>query len=78
MSSSNEGFTPKTFHALASLLVPGLGQLIQGRLARALNYLVLALLIWIVLSSVSVHYFWGVLLHVLAALDAALWKGGSR
>lgn len=56
--------------ALASLVVPGLGQLAQGRIFSALVVLVFAVALWIVTFGLL-----GWLGHIFAALDAALWKG---
>jgi TM2 domain-containing membrane protein YozV len=56
--------------ALASLVVPGLGQLAQGRILSALLVLVFAGVLWIVTFGLL-----GWLGHIFAALDAALWKG---
>lgn len=49
--------------ALCSFLVPGLGQLLQGRAVMALIFLLLSAVMWIFLL--------GWLIHILAALDAA-------
>lgn len=66
---SGQGSTGNVIAALASFFVPGLGQLIQGRLGKALFMVILAAVVWIVtFTTLS----WVV--HVWAALDAALWK----
>ncbi len=52
--------------ALASFFVPGLGQLLQGRLLMAIFQFVLAAVLWFVLLGWAVHL-WSV-------LDAAMWK----
>ena len=52
--------------ALASFFVPGLGQLIQGRIIKAIVMFVLAGLLWIVLL--------GWLIHLWSIIDAAMWK----
>jgi TM2 domain-containing membrane protein YozV len=56
--------------ALASLIVPGLGQLAQGRIVSALLVLVFAGVLWILTFGLL-----GWLGHIFAALDAAFWKG---
>jgi TM2 domain-containing membrane protein YozV len=56
--------------AVASLLIPGLGQLAQGRVFSALLVLVFAGVLWILTFGLL-----GFLGHIIAALDAALWKG---
>ncbi len=53
--------------ALASFFIPGLGQLLQGRLVRAAVMFVLATLLWIVML--------GWIIHLWSIIDAATWKG---
>jgi TM2 domain-containing membrane protein YozV len=52
--------------ALCSFFVPGLGQLLQGRLMMAVFQFVLATVLWFVLLGWTIHL-WSV-------LDAAIWK----
>ena len=61
---AGQGSTGNVIAALCSFFIPGLGQLIQGRLLMAI---VLAAVLWIVLL--------GWLIHLWSILDAALWKG---
>ena len=63
---TGQGSTGNVIAALASFFVPGLGQLIQGRLIMAVLQFVLAGLLWIILLGWAIHL-WSV-------LDAALWK----
>ena len=63
---SGQGSTGNVIAALASFFVPGLGQLLQGRLLIAIVQFVLAALLWIVLLGWAIHL-WSV-------LDAAMWK----
>jgi hypothetical protein len=56
--------------ALASLFVPGLGQLAQGRILSALLMCVVSGILWVMSFGLL-----GWLGHVLAALDAGLWRG---
>jgi TM2 domain-containing membrane protein YozV len=49
--------------ALCSLIIPGLGQLLQGRLLMALFQFVLALVLWVMLL--------GWIVHIWSVLDAA-------
>ena len=56
--------------ALASLVVPGIGQLAQGRILSALLVFVVSGVLWIVSFGLL-----GWIGHLLAALDAALWRG---
>jgi TM2 domain-containing membrane protein YozV len=61
------GSTGNVIAALCSFFIPGLGQLLQGRLLAALLHFVLAALAWFA--------FLGWLIHIWSAFDAATWKG---
>ena len=63
---AGQGSTGNVIAALASFFIPGLGQLIQGRLMRAIIQFVLAGVLWIVLMGWAIHL-WSV-------LDAALYR----
>ncbi len=63
---AGQGSTGNVIAALCSFFIPGLGQLIQGRLLMALIQFVLAGLLWIVLL--------GWLVHLWSILDAAMFK----
>lgn len=62
-----QGSTGNVIAALASFFIPGLGQLVQGRVLAALFFFVLSGVLWLV--------FLGWLGHIIAALEAAVWKG---
>ncbi len=63
---ASPGTTGNVIAALASFFIPGLGQLIQGRLIRALIFFILAAVLW---------WFWlGWLISIWATIDAALFK----
>lgn len=68
--ATQQGSTGNIIAALASFFLPGLGQLLQGRLLAALFYLVLSGFIWFITLGTL-----GVIGHLIAAADAALWKG---
>jgi TM2 domain-containing membrane protein YozV len=63
---SGQGSTGNVIAALASFFIPGLGQLLQGRLFMAIIHFVLAALLWIILLGWTIHL-WSI-------LDAALWN----
>ena len=63
---AGQGSTGNVIAALASFFVPGLGQLIQGRLVKAVVMFVLAGILWFFLL--------GWIIHLWSILDAALWK----
>ena len=63
----SQGTTGNVIAALASFFVPGLGQLLQGRVLAAIFYFVLSGVIWVATLGVL-----GVLGHIIACLDAAV------
>jgi hypothetical protein len=66
---SGQGSTGNVIAALASFFIPGLGQLLQGRLLLAIIQFVLAAVLWIFLL--------GWIIHLWSILDAALFKPNS-
>ena len=63
---AGQGSTGNVIAALASFFIPGLGQLIQGRLITAIVMFVLAAILW--------WFLLGWVIHLWSILDAALWK----
>jgi TM2 domain-containing membrane protein YozV len=63
---AGQGSTGNVIAAVCSFFVPGLGQLVQGRLGIAVVQFVLAIVLWIFLLGWAIHL-WSI-------LDAALWK----
>ena len=60
------GTTGNVIAALASFFIPGLGQLLQGKLVKAIVMFVLAAVLW--------WFLLGWIIHLWSILDAALWK----
>ncbi len=63
---SGQGSAGNVIAALCSFFVPGLGQLLQGRLLMALLQFCLAAVLWFFLL--------GWLIHLWSILDAAMFK----
>ena len=63
---AGQGSTGNVIAALCSFFIPGLGQLIQGRLLMAIIMFVLAGVLWWVLL--------GWLIHLWSIIDAAVFK----
>ena len=63
------GSTGNVISALASFFIPGLGQLLQGRVLAAIFFFVLSGAIWVLTLGTL-----GVLGHIVAALEAAVWQ----
>lgn len=64
---AGQGSTGNVLAALASFFIPGLGQLLQGRLLMAIIHFVLAGILWIFLL--------GWIIHIWSIIDAARFKG---
>lgn len=64
-----QGSTGNVIAALASFFIPGLGQLLQGRVLAAIFFFILSGAIWVVSFG-----FLGVLGHIFACLEAAVHK----
>ncbi|MFC5741556.1 hypothetical protein [Dyella tabacisoli] len=64
--TTGQGSAGNVLAAICSFFIPGLGQLVQGRLLMAIIMFVLAAALWIVLM--------GWIIHLWSILDAALYK----
>ena len=62
------GSTGNVIAAVCSFFIPGLGQLVQGRIMMAIIQVILGGILWIFMLGWAVH-FWSV-------IDAALYKRG--
>lgn len=62
----SQGSAGNVIAAICSFFIPGLGQLVQGRLLMAIIQFVLASLLWIILM--------GWIIHLWSILDAAMFK----
>lgn len=63
-----QGSSGNVLAAICSFFIPGLGQLVQGRLLKAFIMFVLAAVLWFFLL--------GWLIHLWSIIDAALYKPG--
>lgn len=66
-NAPGQGSAGNVIAAVCSFFIPGLGQLVQGRLLMAVIMFVLSAVLWLILL--------GWLIHLWSVLDAALWKG---
>ncbi len=65
-----QGSTGNVIAAACSFFIPGLGQLVQGRLISAAIQFVLAAVLWVI---------WlGWVIHLWSIIDAARFKPGNR
>jgi TM2 domain-containing membrane protein YozV len=63
---AGQGSAGNVLAALCSFFIPGLGQLLQGRLLMAIVHFVFAALLWFI--------FLGWIIHLWSILDAARWS----
>jgi TM2 domain-containing membrane protein YozV len=63
---AGQGSAGNVIAALASFFIPGLGQLLQGRLLMAAIQFALAAILWFFLL--------GWIIHLWSIIDAAMWK----
>jgi TM2 domain-containing membrane protein YozV len=66
---AGQGSTGNVIAAVCSFFIPGLGQLVQGRVIMALVHFVLAWVLWVILL--------GWIIHIWSIIDAAVWKPES-
>lgn len=66
---AGQGSAGNVIAALCSFFIPGLGQLIQGRVLKAIIMFVLAGVVWVV--SVGML---GWVVHLWSIIDAAMFK----
>ncbi|MFO0827501.1 MAG: hypothetical protein U0572_05065 [Phycisphaerales bacterium] len=69
-SGPGRGSAGNVIAAVCSFFIPGLGQLVQGRLLAALVMLILCVVVWILTLSLG-----GWIMHIVACVEAAMWKG---
>lgn len=67
--SSGQGSAGNVISALASLFVPGLGQLLQGRVLASLFFFITAAVVWLVSFGTL-----GWIIHIWSTINAAMWK----
>ena len=70
--NGGQGSSGNVIAAVCSFFLPGLGQLVQGRVLAALFYFVLTGALWLITLSLG-----GWIGHVLACVDAAVYKPKS-
>ncbi|URL58757.1 hypothetical protein IM816_01095 [Luteibacter flocculans] len=64
--SEGQGSSGNVLAAICSFFIPGLGQLVQGRVFKALIMFVLAAVLWVI---------WlGWIIHLWSIVDAAMYR----
>jgi len=67
--STGPGSGGNVIAALCSLFIPGLGQLVQGRILEALDFFMGSGVLWFISFGTL-----GWIIHLWACVNAALWK----
>ncbi len=67
--SNGPGSAGNVIAALCSFFIPGLGQLVQGRVVRAAIYFVVGVIVWVVTLG---HLGW--IVNLIATIDAAVYR----
>jgi len=70
--SPGPGYAGNVIAAVCSVCIPGLGQLVQGRVLAAIIHFILGGVIWLITFGL-----FGWIAHILSAVDAARWKPAS-
>ena len=78
--SQGQGSTGNVIAAICSLLIPGLGQLVQGRVLSAIVWFgfacIVGALTFILTLGLLSHFGWFVV-GLMSCISAATWKGRS-
>ena len=65
--------------AICSFFIPGLGQLVQGRLMKAIMFFVVTVVCYALTATVILFFMWIVaaIFHLWAIIDAAKYNGSD-
>ncbi len=73
---SQQGSGGNVIAAICNVFIPGLGQLVQGRILRALMFFVVATVCYALAATVILIFLWpvGVIFHIWSIIDAARYR----
>lgn len=76
---AGQGSGGNVIAAICSLVIPGLGQLVQGRFLMAVFFFLGTSICYALAATVILIFMWipGALLHLWAILDAAKFRAGD-
>ena len=65
--------------AICNVFIPGLGQLVQGRIGKALMFFVVTAVSYALVATVILFFMWivGAAFHLWSIIDAATYKGSD-
>ncbi len=74
---SGQGSGGNVIAAICNIFIPGLGQLVQGRIIMALMFFVVCSVSYALAATVILFFMWfvGAIFHLWAIIDAAKYKG---
>lgn len=74
---SGKGSGGNVISALCNIFIPGLGQLIQGRLMMAIMFFLVCTVSYGLAATVILFFMWpvGAIFHLWAIISAATYKG---
>lgn len=74
---SGQGSGGNVLAAICSFFIPGLGQLVQGRIMKALLFFIIASVSYALTATVILFFMWivGAIFHLWSIIDAATYKG---
>lgn len=67
--ADGQGSAGNVIAAICSFFLPGLGQLVQGRLLAALVMFVLSVVLWVITLGL-----FGWVMNIVACVEAAVWR----
>ena len=76
---SGQGSGGNVIAAICSFFIPGLGQLVQGRIMIALMFFLVSTVCYALAATVILIFIWpvGAIFHLWAIIDAAKYSGGD-
>ena len=74
---AGQGSGGNVIAALCNIFIPGLGQLVQGRIMAALMFFVITTVCYALTATVILFFMWifGAIFHLWSIIDAARYKG---
>ena len=76
---AGQGSGGNVIAAICSFFIPGLGQLVQGRVLMALMFFLVTAVSYALTATVVLFFMWiiGAIFHLWAIVDAARFKGAD-
>ena len=76
---AGQGSGGNVIAAICSFFIPGLGQLVQGRIMKALLFFVVTAVSYALTATVILFFMWivGAVFHLWAIIDAAKYSGSD-